>query len=87
MGAFEYTYPGAICGDVNRDGFTDYGDVDYLVDFLAARVAAPNPLEIGDVNCDDQIDKLDLGYLYQSLYYYGPEPCSDCESKDRLTGK
>lgn len=86
MGVFEYTYPGAICGDVNRDGFTDYGDIDYLVDFLAARVAAPSPLEIGDVNCDDQIDKLDLGYLYQSLYYYGPKPCSDCESKDRLTG-
>lgn len=87
MGAFEYTDPGLICGDVNRDGFTDYGDINYLVDFLSAKVPPPSPLEIGDVNCDDQIDRRDLGYLYESLYYYGPEPCSDCKLKYPLTEK
>lgn len=87
MGAFEYTHPAAVCGDINRDGFTDYGDINYLVDFLSARVPPPSPLEIGDVNCDDRIDRGDLGYLYESLYYYGPEPCSNCKLKDRLTEK
>lgn len=87
MGAFEYTHPAAVCGDVNKDGLTDYGDIDYLVDFLSAKVPCPDPLEIGDVNCDHRIDRGDLGYLYESLYYYGPEPCYDCKLKDRLTEK
>ncbi len=87
MGAFEYTHPAAVCGDMNRDGFTDYGDINYLVDFLSAKVPPPSPLEIGDVNCDDRIDRGDLGYLYESLYYYGPEPCYNCKLKDRLTEK
>jgi hypothetical protein len=87
MGVFEYTYPDAICGDVNRDGYVDFGDIEYLADILAAKTPSPDPLEIGDVNCDDQIDKLDLGYLYESLYYFGPKPCSNCQPNEHLTGK
>jgi hypothetical protein len=85
MGAFEYTHPDAISGDVNRDGYVDYGDVDYLVKFLSGRVPSPDPLEIADVNCDDEIDGRDLGHLYRFLYYYGEEPCTDFKLKGRLT--
>jgi hypothetical protein len=87
MGASEYTYPGVLCGDLNRDGYADYGDIEYLIKFLTAKVPSPEPFEIGDVNCDDQIDKLDLGYLYESLYYFGPKPCSNCQPSEHLTGK
>jgi hypothetical protein len=87
MGAFEYTNPNMVCGDMNRDGFIDYGDINYLVNFLSGKVPPPDPLQIGDVNCDDEIDKRDLGYLYRFLYYYGPEPCANRKPKDQLTEK
>jgi len=85
MGAFEYTHPDAISGDMNRDGFIDYGDINYLVRFLSGTVPSPNPLEIADVNCDEEIDLRDLGRLYRFLYYYGEKPCTDFKPKDRLT--
>ena len=76
MGAIEYTHPDMVCGDMNRDGFIDFGDVDYLANFLSGKISAPDPYQIGDVNCDDEINKRDLSYLYKFLYYYGPEPCT-----------
>ncbi len=87
MGALEYTHPNIICGDMNRDGFLDYGDINYLVNLLSGKVISPIPLQIADVNCDDEIDQQDLSYLYKFLYYYGSEPCANCKSKDRLTEK
>lgn len=87
MGAIEYTHPNIICGDMNRDGFLDYGDINYLVNLLSGKVISPLPLQIADVNCDDEIDQQDLSYLYKFLYYYGSEPCGNCKSKDRLTEK
>jgi Ca2+-binding EF-hand superfamily protein len=85
MGAFEYTHPDMVCGDMNRDGFIDYGDINYLVRFLSGTVPFSNPLEIADVNCDEEIDLRDLGHLYRFLYYYGEKPCTDFKPKDRLT--
>jgi hypothetical protein len=85
MGAFEYTHPDMVCGDMNRDGFIDYGDINYLVRFLSGTVSFSNPLEIADVNCDEEIDLRDLGHLYRFLYYYGEKPCTDFKPKDRLT--
>ncbi len=87
MGAIEYIYPDMICGDMNRDGFIDYGDIDYLLNFLFRDGLPPDPFRIGDVNCDGEINKRDLSYLYRYLYYYGPEPCANRKPKDRLTEK
>jgi|GEM_PF-1320150 len=85
MGAFEYTYPDAVSGDVNRDGQIDYGDISHLVKLLSGMVPPPDPREIADVNCDQEIDRRDLGHLYRYLYYYGEAPCTDFRPKDRLT--
>lgn len=85
IGAFEYTYPDAVSGDMNRDGYVDYGDINYFVRFLSGTVPSPDPLEIADINCDDETDLLDLGHLYRFLYYYGEKPCTDFKPKDRLT--
>lgn len=87
MGAFEYTLGEMICGDVNRDGLMDYGDITCLAGHLSGRLTAPVPLQVADVNRDDVIDKNDLAHLYESLYYYGPEPCGQRKPKDRLTSK
>jgi hypothetical protein len=77
----EYTRPEMVCGDMNRDGFIDYGDIDYLINFLSGKVSTLEPLQIGDVNCDEEINKRDLSYLYKFLYYYGPKPCSIANRK------
>jgi hypothetical protein len=79
MGAIEYSHPDIVCGDVNRDGFIDFGDIDYLYRYLFRRGSPPDPFKIGDINCDGKIDQHDLGYLYSFLYYYGPEPCASCK--------
>jgi hypothetical protein len=85
MGTFEYTHPDAVSGDVNRDGYIDYGDISHLVKLLSGMVPPPDPGEIADVNCDEEIDRRDLGHLYRYLYYYGEAPCTDFKPKDRLT--
>ncbi|MGB8657289.1 MAG: DUF1565 domain-containing protein [Candidatus Zixiibacteriota bacterium] len=87
MGAFEYTHPDPIAGDINRDGFVDYGDVVYLRDFLRQRGSSLEPLQIGDVNCDGKIDQQDISYLYGFLYYYGPQPCSSPGQKAIVIGR
>jgi hypothetical protein len=79
MGAIEYTHPDIVCGDANRDGFIDFGDVDYLYRYLFVRGSPPDPFKIGDINCDGKIDQHDLSYLYSFLFYYGPEPCANCK--------
>ena len=85
IGSFEYTHPNPTSGDVNRDGYIDYGDISHLVELLSGTVPPPDPREIADVNCDLEIDRRDLGHLYRYLYYYGEAPCTDFGPKDRLT--
>jgi hypothetical protein len=87
MGALTYTYPEMICGDVNKDGIVDYGDIRCLFEYLSGNVFLIDPPGLGDVNGDDKIDKDDLAYLYDFLYFYGPQPLPISDIKDRLTTK
>ncbi len=81
MGALEYHHPEIACGDVNRDGYIDFGDINFLCNFIFRRGAAPYSLETGDVDCDGKIDQLDLAYLYRYLYLYGSEPGAGCQDR------
>ncbi len=81
MGALEYHHPEIACGDVNRDGYIDYGDINFLCNFIFRRGAAPYSLETGDVDCDGKIDQRDLAYLYRYLYLYGSEPGAGCQDR------
>ncbi|HEX7400752.1 MAG TPA: right-handed parallel beta-helix repeat-containing protein [candidate division Zixibacteria bacterium] len=81
MGALEYDHPKTVCGDVNRDGVIDYGDINFLCIFLFKRGTPPSPLETGDVDCDGKVDQLDLAYLYRFLYLYGSEPGINCQNR------
>ncbi len=81
MGALEYEHPQIICGDVNRDGVIDYGDINFLSVYIFKRGTPPSPLETGDVDCDGKVDQLDLAYLYEFLYLYGPKPGIDCKNR------
>ena len=81
MGALEYEHPQIVCGDVNRDGMIDYGDINFLSIYIFKRGTPPSPLETGDVDCDGKVDQLDLAYLYEFLYLYGPKPGIDCQNR------
>jgi hypothetical protein len=82
MGALEYHHPEIACGDVNRDGYIDFGDINFLCKFIYQRGSAPYSLETGDVDCDGRIDQRDLAYLYRYLYLYGSDPGEGC--RDRI---
>jgi hypothetical protein len=87
MGAFEYHFPAAVCGDVNRDGTVDYGDVLSLSTYLAGKTQIADLLATADVNRDDKVDKADLTELYQSVYFYAPTQCGPQEPQIPLTKK
>jgi hypothetical protein len=64
-----------LCGDANRDGFTDIGDVIYLINYLYKNGPIPNPLWVADINIDGVVDVGDVVYLINYLFKSGPEPC------------
>jgi len=82
MGALEYDHPKIVCGDLNRDGIIDYGDINFLCIYLFKRGTPPSPLETGDADCDGKVDQLDLAYLYRFLYLYGSEPGINCKDRN-----
>jgi hypothetical protein len=81
MGALEYEHPQAVCGDVNRDGVIDYGDIKFLSFYVFRNGIPPSPWETGDVDCNGRVDQLDLAYLYKFLYLYGSEPGIECKNR------
>ncbi len=65
------------CGDVNRDGEVNLGDVVYLVGYLYRNGSPPacDPVtDCGDVNLDDVINIGDILYLVNYLYRGGSPP-------------
>jgi hypothetical protein len=76
---WDYTtikYVQYLCGDVNKDGVVDIGDVVYLINYLFKSGPAPVPiLKSGDTNCDGVVDVGDVVYLINYLFKNGTEPC------------
>ncbi|HEX7402260.1 MAG TPA: SBBP repeat-containing protein, partial [candidate division Zixibacteria bacterium] len=65
-----------LCGDANKDGIVDVGDVVYLINYLFKSGPAPVPiLTAGDASCDGVVDVGDIVYLINYLFKNGPEPC------------
>jgi len=52
----------------------EIGDVVYLINYLFRSGSAPDPLEVGDVNCDEIVDISDVVYLINYLFRSGPPP-------------
>jgi len=48
----------------------------YLINYLFLGMPAPEPLEAGDVNCNEVVDAADALYLINYLFLGGPPPCS-----------
>jgi len=76
---FDYVtikYVQFLCGDANKDGVVDIGDVVYLINYLFINGPSPVPiLHAGDANCDEVVDVSDVVYLINYLFINGPQPC------------
>jgi len=78
-GCSDYSYDCLPClrGDVNCDGVINSADIVSLINYLFKSGPAPDPLELGYVNCgDDVINSADVVYLIDYLFKGGPPPCS-----------
>lgn len=69
----EYT-----CGDADESGSVDIDDAVFIVNYIFAGGAAPDPLAAGDVNCSSNVDIDDIVYLINYIFAGGPEPCAAC---------
>lgn len=79
MGAIEYIpLADTGCGDVNADGFLDWGDHIYLLAYLFTSGPAPARVCLGDVNCSGDVTVGDVTYLQYYLNGTGDPPCDTC---------
>jgi len=64
-------------GDANGDNQTNSADIIFLINYLFKSGPAPDPLELGYVNCGDEVvNSADVVYLIDYLFKGGPPPCS-----------
>lgn len=63
-------------GDVTGDCFVDIDDVVFLIEYIFASGDAPEPLQLGNVNCSEDIpvDIDDVVYLINYIFGGGPPP-------------
>jgi len=64
-----------VCGDANGSGLVDIDDVVYLINFIFAGGAEPDPYESGDANCSSLVDIDDVVYLIAYIFQGGNPPC------------
>lgn len=71
------TGPSYVCGDADGSGIITISDAVFLINYIFAGGAAPNPLESGNVNNDGIISISDAVYLINYIFSGGPAPvCS-----------
>ncbi|MFH2055466.1 MAG: cohesin domain-containing protein [bacterium] len=66
------------CGDADGSSVVNITDVIYLVQYIFAGGAAPNPLTYGDANCDSIVNVGDAVYLLNFIFNAGTSPCNSC---------
>ncbi len=64
-----------IIGDCNGSGAITISDAVFLINYIFAGGAAPNPLYVGDLNCSSAISISDVVYLINYIFSGGPPPC------------
>jgi hypothetical protein len=47
-----------------------------ILNYLFVKGPAPDPMSIGDVDCNGKVDLGDVIYLLNFLFKSGPPPCS-----------
>lgn len=67
-----------LCGDVDDNGRVDITDAVFIVNYIFAGGAAPDPLASGDVDCNARVDITDAVYLVNFIFAGGSAPCAAC---------
>lgn len=67
-----------VRGDVNKDLKKNLSDIIYLVNYIFKGGQAPDPKELGDVNClgGSTPNLADIIYMVNFIFKGGPPPCS-----------
>ncbi len=64
-------------GPDGASGF-NIADAVYLIHYIFAGGPEPDPLEVGDVNCDGAVNLGDAVYIIDFIFRDGPPPCGGC---------
>lgn len=70
--------PVFICGDINNDNVFDVTDLMGTINYIFGTDLSKAPRPSADVNCDYEVDLLDIVYMVRYLFRGGPEPCAFC---------
>ncbi len=63
-------------GDPNRDGKKKVSDVIYLINYVLKQGPPPEPMFLGDVDCNWDVTIADIIYMINYLFKNGLAPCS-----------
>lgn len=67
--------PPYYCGDADHSSRVDISDVVFLISYIFAGGAAPNPLIAADTDCDGSVDIADAVRVIQYIFGSLPSPC------------
>jgi len=67
-----------VCGDANRDGQANVGDVVFIVAYVFKGGSAPDPVCAGNANSDFETNIGDAVYLIGYIFKGGAPPPPDC---------
>jgi len=65
-----------VIGDYDGDGLTNLGDVISLANYKFKGAEGHEPLDAGNVNCDEEVNVGDMVYLANYLLKAGDTPCN-----------
>lgn len=66
------------CGDMDGSGAITIADVVFLINYMFAGGAAPEPFAVADVDCSGTISISDAVHLVNYFFAGGPAPCAAC---------
>lgn len=72
------TCSSVACGDADANGNVNITDAVFLINYLFAGGAAPNPLSTADADCNGIFTITDIVYMINYMFAGGPAPCAFC---------
>ncbi len=70
--------PPYICGDADGNGAISIADAVYLINYIFAGGAAPDPVQAGDADCNGGLSIADAVLLINYIFAGGAAPCASC---------
>jgi hypothetical protein len=70
--------PPYLCGDADGGGNVSISDAVFIINYIFAGGAAPDPLESADADCSGNVAIGDAVYLVNYIFGGGPSPCAAC---------